>query len=152
MGNRSLAAALVAVVLLGVAGCGGDTEPDAGQVTASASSSSPAAPVQPAPGDHTLTVDGRPGGYELHAPPGYQPGRKLPLVVAVHYRGADPAMMRRMTRLNAKADAETSWSRTRAAAATRTSASSARWWSTWSRPGAPIPPGSTPPACRRAPR
>ncbi|MGN9778619.1 alpha/beta hydrolase family esterase [Micromonospora sp. H33] len=106
MGNRSLAAALVAVVLLGGAGCGGDTEPDAGPATASASSSPPAAPAQPAPGDHKLTVDGRPGGYELHAPPGYRPGRKLPLVVSIHYRGADPAMMRQMTRLDAKADAE----------------------------------------------
>ncbi|MER7460298.1 PHB depolymerase family esterase [Micromonospora sp. NPDC126480] len=105
--RRLLAAALTATVLLGPVACGGGTEPPrSGPSTATASSAPPAPPEKPAPGDHILALAGRPGGYELHAPPGYRPGQKLPLVVAVHYRGADPAMMRRMTRLDAKADAE----------------------------------------------
>ncbi|HEX2774506.1 MAG TPA: polyhydroxybutyrate depolymerase [Micromonosporaceae bacterium] len=45
-------------------------------------------------------------GFELHAPPRYRAGQKLPLVVAMHYRGGDVSTMRQMTRLDAKADKE----------------------------------------------
>ncbi|RKN42779.1 alpha/beta hydrolase family esterase [Micromonospora endolithica] len=102
-----LAAALAALTLLsGPAGCGaGDpTGPDGTAATAGGSPS--AAPEKPAPGDHRLTIEGRTGEYELHAPPGYRPGRKTPLVVAIHYRGADVKTMRDMTRLDATADRE----------------------------------------------
>ncbi len=106
--HRFLAVTTVAATILVTTACGGGEEasPEARPVTASASATPPAAVERPGPGDHKLTIEGRPGGYELHAPPGYRPGQKLPLVVAIHYRGADPAMMRRVTRLDATADAE----------------------------------------------
>ena len=106
--QRFLAVAIVATPVLVTTACGGgdETSPESRNATASASPTRPTAPERPAPGDHKLTIEGRQGEYELHAPPGYRPGRKLPLVVAVHYRGADPARMRQMTRLDAKADAE----------------------------------------------
>ncbi|MGN9813268.1 alpha/beta hydrolase family esterase [Micromonospora sp. BQ11] len=104
--TRCAAVTAALTLLLGAAACGGDDPPRRdGRADASASPSQPVVP-EPAPGDHRLTIEGRTGAYELHAPPGYRPGRKVPLVVAIHYRGADAAMMRAVTRLDAKADQE----------------------------------------------
>lgn len=106
-----LAAALLGIALV-AGGCsegGGSSTGGTPSPTPSASPTrSPRPPEAPAPGDHQLALelDGKEVGYELHAPPGYRQGQKLPLVVAIHYRGGDVASMRQMTRLDAKADKE----------------------------------------------
>jgi polyhydroxybutyrate depolymerase len=96
-----------AALALAVGGCGADTDQEPG--TAATSSAGPTQSAEtPAPGDHQLAMDwdGMNRTYELHAPPGYQPGQKLPLVVAMHHRGGTAATMREMTLLDAKADTE----------------------------------------------
>jgi len=115
---RVAASAAACLIVLVAGACGGGAagpppanQPSASQPSASQSSASPSRsprPVEsPAPGDHQLALDwdGQERTYELHAPPSYRPGRKLPLVVVLHYRGGDPAVMRAMTRFDAKADA-----------------------------------------------
>jgi polyhydroxybutyrate depolymerase len=108
-------AAVGAVLLafaLAASGCGratgGARAQDPSPTPSVSPSRSPRPPEVPAPGDHRLVLDhaGNDVGYELHAPPGYRSGQKLPLVVAIHYRGGDVASMRQMTRLDAKADKE----------------------------------------------
>ncbi|WP_155370248.1 alpha/beta hydrolase family esterase [Catellatospora vulcania] len=59
--------------------------------TPPAASPSPALslpPDQPGPGDHRLAIvhAGVKRDYTLHAPPGYQPGQTLPLVLVLHGR------------------------------------------------------------------
>ncbi|NUR70035.1 MAG: polyhydroxybutyrate depolymerase [Hamadaea sp.] len=49
-----------------------------------------------------LDVGGQTRTAQAHAPAGYQPG--MPLVVAFHYYRSDVDVLRRMTRLDAKAD------------------------------------------------
>ncbi|HEX7746199.1 MAG TPA: PHB depolymerase family esterase [Micromonosporaceae bacterium] len=107
----ALAAALLGSALA-ASGCGaggGGSAAESPSPTPSASpTQSPRPPEVPAPGDHKLVLDrdGSEVGFELHAPPRYRPGQKLPLVVAIHYRGGDVSKMRQMTRLDAKADKE----------------------------------------------
>jgi polyhydroxybutyrate depolymerase len=129
--RRFRSSTLVAAVLLAFAviagGCGpgaadaGRSGADEAGPSASASASlsaapsasaspsaSPRPPEAPGPGDHTLALDhaGTQVEYEVHAPPAFRPGKKLPLVVAVHYWGGDVETMRQMTRLDATADRE----------------------------------------------
>src|SRR5215218_9045925 len=68
----------------------------------------PAPAVSPAPGDHVLTMtwEGIERRYEVHAPAGYRPGVRLPLVVVMHYKDGSPTRMREMTKFDAKADKE----------------------------------------------
>jgi poly(3-hydroxybutyrate) depolymerase len=85
------------------------TAASAAPPTSAAPSSHPPRPAErPAPGDHDLylTWDGVERTYSVHAPPGYRPGARLPLVVVLHYRNGDTAVMRGMTRMDAKADRE----------------------------------------------
>jgi polyhydroxybutyrate depolymerase len=69
---------------------------------------SPRPPEAPAPGDHQLflTWGGIERAYEVHAPPGYQLGKAVPLVVVMHYADGTPATMRAMTLFDRKADKE----------------------------------------------
>jgi polyhydroxybutyrate depolymerase len=120
--NRRRSATLGIAVLLAftnvASGCGsGDGEspppppPPAASASPSASASptpSPQSPEMPGPGDHELALDhaGEQMQYEVHAPPTFRAGRKLPLVVVLPYRRADVETMRQMTRLDATADRE----------------------------------------------
>ncbi|MGN9774263.1 alpha/beta hydrolase family esterase [Micromonospora sp. H33] len=103
--RRATALVLAAVLTTGAA-CGGDPPSPAAPPSASASAS--AAAERPAPGDHRLTV--RHGGtdrtYLLHAPPGYDPGRPVPLVIALHFYPGSGEELREMVALDAKADRE----------------------------------------------
>lgn len=115
--SRRAAVGVVSLVLA-TGGCGSHdgSGPSAAPTSAMAASSSSAAsptpsvrpPEVPAPGNHQLamTWDGLERTYEVHAPPGYRPGHKLPLVVAIHHLRGDPVTMRQMTQFDAKADKE----------------------------------------------
>jgi polyhydroxybutyrate depolymerase len=95
---------MVMTVLLALVatGCG-----DAGR-SSSAPSAAPssAAPERPGPGDHRLTIDvgGVARTYLLHAPPGYDGGAPLPLVIAMHVYPGTGAAMRDLTGMDARAD------------------------------------------------
>jgi polyhydroxybutyrate depolymerase len=102
---------VVLTLIVAVGGCAskGGSEAGPAPATTSASARAPTRPPEvPAPGDHQLflTWDGKERTYEVHAPPGYQPGQALPLVVVMHYRDGTPATMRAMTRFDNKADTE----------------------------------------------
>jgi poly(3-hydroxybutyrate) depolymerase len=60
----------------------------------------------PSPGTHRLTFefDGTTRSYLLHAPPGYQPDKRLPLVIALHYYPGTGDQLRQLTGFDAKAD------------------------------------------------
>ena len=92
---------LVVSVVCGLllAGCG-DGRP------AATPSSSSAAAQRPAPGDHKLTLDvgGKQRTYLVHAPPGYTPGKPVPLVVGLHFYPGSGEALRDMIGMDAKAD------------------------------------------------
>ncbi|WP_251063775.1 MULTISPECIES: PHB depolymerase family esterase [unclassified Streptomyces] len=71
------------------------------------SSASPMAEV-PRPGDQTvmLTWKGKQRTYKVHAPPGYTPAKKLPLVIAMHPYPSTGAYMEQLSGLSEKADQE----------------------------------------------
>jgi polyhydroxybutyrate depolymerase len=107
--RSGLALSALAIGLTLVA-CGDDSDDAASQSSGGTSvtpSSSPAA-VTPAPGDHdlTLVVSGVSRDYLLHAPPGYDPSQKLPLVLAFHCMPCEPSDIEEMSNLSAKADEE----------------------------------------------
>jgi polyhydroxybutyrate depolymerase len=109
--RQPIGGALLLAVLALAGGCAlSGTSPAAssGPDTAGSTAASPLAPERPAPGDHQLAMawDGKQRTYELHAPPNYRPGAKLPLVVVMHYREGNAAKMRQMTKFDAKADKE----------------------------------------------
>lgn len=68
----------------------------------------PAGPTPPDAGDHELTLDhdGTKRRYAVHAPPGYKPEDRLPVVVALHYNPGDAKGMKALTGLDATADEE----------------------------------------------
>jgi polyhydroxybutyrate depolymerase len=107
--RAGLALSALAIGLTLVA-CGDGSDDAASQSSGGTSvtpSSSPAA-VTPAPGDHdlTLVVSGVSRDYLLHAPPGYDPSQKLPLVLAFHCMPCEPSDIEEMSNLSAKADEE----------------------------------------------
>lgn len=51
-------------------------------------------------------VDGATREYRVHAPPGYEPSRRLPLVLAFHCRPCDIDVIAQLSDLSAKADEE----------------------------------------------
>lgn len=112
--TRRVYAAVALLLVLALPGCAGESATErTGGATAEARPSAPVSrsprPAErPAPGDHRLALDwqGQEREYELHAPPGYRPGERLPLVVVLHYRDGTPELMRQMTRFDAKADRE----------------------------------------------
>lgn len=63
-------------------------------------------PVPLTPGDHhrDLTVGGRARSYLVHVPPGYDPKKPAPVVLAFHGAMMNGVMMARMMGLNKKAD------------------------------------------------
>lgn len=98
---------LAAFLLAGgfAVGCDGWTEPPNAQTSAAKTTGGQPSET-PAPGDHelALTWDGEQRTYQVHAPPSYDPARRLPAVVAIHFRGGDPAALRQTTGLDALAD------------------------------------------------
>jgi polyhydroxybutyrate depolymerase len=106
--TRSILAGLLAGVLVAFAGGCRSDDPAASPSTAPSTAPTLAPQPTPAAGDHraALIWDGLERGYELHAPPGFKPGSKLPLVVVMHYFPGDAEKMRQMTTFDAKADAE----------------------------------------------
>ncbi|MFI7425645.1 alpha/beta hydrolase family esterase [Micromonospora sp. NPDC049836] len=101
--RRTIAVLAGLVLAYAGAGCGGEREP--GHATPSA----PAAPAErPAAGDHRLTLShgGVSRSYLLHAPPGYDPARPTPLVIALHFFPGSGAAMRELAGLDARADRE----------------------------------------------
>ncbi|MCM0675894.1 polyhydroxybutyrate depolymerase [Micromonospora phytophila] len=101
---RRMVAVLTGLCLIVLAaGCGATAPTPA---TPAPSSSAP--PERPAPGEHRLTLrhGGAERGYLLYAPPGYDPGRPTPLVVALHFYPGTGSGMREMVGLDAKADRE----------------------------------------------
>ncbi|MBM7173178.1 polyhydroxybutyrate depolymerase [Streptomyces sp. G44] len=94
----------VAALLLPLTGCGSDgrgpTDPRPPK--------KPAAAEIPRPGDHrvTLSWQGEKRVYTVHAPPGYTPSAKLPLVIAMHPYPADGKAMAAISGLNSEADEE----------------------------------------------
>ncbi|WP_231605106.1 PHB depolymerase family esterase [Micromonospora sp. HK10] len=100
--RRTIAVLAGLVLAYAGAGCGGEREP--GRTPPSAST--PA--ERPAAGDHTLTLShgGVSRSYLLHAPPGYDPARPTPLVIALHFFPGSGAAMRELAGLDARADRE----------------------------------------------
>ncbi|GAA1555188.1 PHB depolymerase family esterase [Dactylosporangium maewongense] len=76
--------------------------------TKDAPPASPAATAAQGKGDHTLTVTvgDKERTFQLHVPPGYDPARTMPAVVALHHKPGSGATMRELTGFDAKADAE----------------------------------------------
>src|SRR5688572_31593342 len=95
-------AGCAALALVG-AGCSADPEPGATR-----SPSAPATTPVPAPGDHALTLasGGNTYKYLLHAPPGYDASKRLPLVIALHFYPGTGAQIRETTALDVTADRE----------------------------------------------
>jgi polyhydroxybutyrate depolymerase len=90
-------------LLLGLAACGGDPAPTASDgAPTSQGARTRAAAVRPAPGQHQLTLDhgGTTRRYRLHAPPGYDGGRPVPLVIALHPYPGDGLSMSEMVGLD----------------------------------------------------
>lgn len=77
-------------------------------LTACSDDAPPAGPTPPEAGDHELTLehDGKQRRYAVHAPPGYKPADRLPVVVALHYNPGDAEGMKELTGLDVKADEE----------------------------------------------
>jgi polyhydroxybutyrate depolymerase len=90
--------AVVAAVGLLLAGCGFEAR----------ASTTNQSPQSPRPGDHRATMmwDGKERAYTVHAPPGYTPRKKLPLVIAMHPYPSDGSYVAQLSGLNAKADKE----------------------------------------------
>ncbi|GAA2373174.1 hydrolase [Catellatospora methionotrophica] len=63
-------------------------------------------PDQPGPGEHSLAIahGGVKREYKLHAPPGYQPGSALPLVLVLHGQPGNSAGIEGQSGLNPIAD------------------------------------------------
>ena len=102
MVRRLVPAAAAVFVLLG-GGCGGGGTPS---VTPSSATPSSAPVVRPAPGDHKLTLDhaGKRRTYTVHAPPSYQQGTALPVVIAMHFSPGSAEAIQSMAGLDARAD------------------------------------------------
>ncbi len=96
---------LAALLLISLTGCGASS---AGPADSAATPEPTSSPEVPTPGDRVLnlTWDGLQRSYHLHAPPGFTPSTRLPLVVVVPYRGGDAEAMRALTSFDAKADRE----------------------------------------------
>lgn len=91
-------------LLLGLAACGDGPPAPA----ASGPPHATATPVRPAPGEHALTLDhgGISRRYRLHAPPGYDGTRPVPLVIALHPFPGDGMTLSEMVGLDALAERE----------------------------------------------
>lgn len=98
---------LAGLSVVAVTGCGGAEAQQAG-AAATLTAAPSRTPEVPAPGDHALTLawQGRERAYHLHAPPGFQPADRPPLVVVLPYRFGKVEDMRVLTRFDAKADRE----------------------------------------------
>ena len=102
--KRGAICAMSVGVLLALAACG--DEPPA--PAASGPPPTTAAAVQPAPGEHALTLDhgSLTRRYRLHAPPGYDGTRPVPLVIALHPFPGDGLTMSEMVGLDTLAGRE----------------------------------------------
>jgi polyhydroxybutyrate depolymerase len=95
---------LLAAACLTLTACGGSTP---GTTPPASTSPSPSAPT-PAPGDHALTLasGGNTYKYLLHAPPGYTPDKRLPLVIVLHFYPGTGTQIRETTGFDPIADRE----------------------------------------------
>ncbi|MFF0742398.1 alpha/beta hydrolase family esterase [Streptomyces sp. NPDC004111] len=99
--------ALVAV-LATLSACSSPTGKPPPQATSPKPQSPSLRPDVPRPGDQKVTMlwKGKERTYTVHAPPGYSPGKPLPLVVAMHmYPGTSDAIAA-LSGLSKKADAK----------------------------------------------
>ncbi|WP_260860349.1 alpha/beta hydrolase family esterase [Streptomyces cupreus] len=112
-GTTSLRGPLAAAALstaLCLTACSSD--PDSGKAGSATSEKSSPSPKQqrevPRPGDQSvkLTWKGTPRTYKVHAPPGYTPDKRLPLVIAMHPYPGTGDYAAQITGLTAKADKE----------------------------------------------
>src|SRR5438876_1685433 len=95
---RLVVCLVAAVGMAGAVGCDGPT----GERHSSGSASA----ETPAPGDHSLTLafGANTYTYLLHAPPGYTPRKRLPLVIALHFYPGTGAEVRETIGMDARAD------------------------------------------------
>ncbi|WAZ24505.1 polyhydroxybutyrate depolymerase [Streptomyces cinnabarinus] len=106
------AAALITALCL--TACSTDSEPESkpgsrGSTAAEKPSPSPKPQKEvPRPGDQSVELDwkGTPRSYKVHAPPGYTPDKRLPLVIAMHPYPGTGEYAELITGLTAKADKE----------------------------------------------
>jgi len=108
--RRTVALAMAVGLLLGLAACG-DERPETGTgapPSPTADQRPPAVTVPPGPGRHALTLDhgDTTRHYRLHAPPGYDATRPVPLVIALHPYPGDGQSMSEMVGLDALAERE----------------------------------------------
>lgn len=90
----------IALCVLAASACSADQRPPE-------PSASPSPAVEtPASGTHRLALDygGNKRTYVLHAPPGYEPSKRLPLVIALHYYPGTGNDLRELIGFDAKAD------------------------------------------------
>ncbi|WP_093611482.1 alpha/beta hydrolase family esterase [Streptomyces indicus] len=109
-GNPSLRAAVTAALLTltsVLAGCGSGSD-EKGGTPPKKSPKSSAPGVEPAPGDHTVTVKwkGKDRSYAVHAPPSYEKGAKLPLVIVMHPYPSTGTHVAKLSDMSTKADKE----------------------------------------------
>jgi polyhydroxybutyrate depolymerase len=101
---RRLPLLLTVVGLIGLAGC---STGSGGSPSEAATSGPTVAAVQPAPGDHTVKfiADGTERSYQIHAPATYGPGTAVPLVLVFHGSPGSPEEIRKLSKMDEKADA-----------------------------------------------
>ncbi|MGW7418435.1 extracellular catalytic domain type 1 short-chain-length polyhydroxyalkanoate depolymerase [Streptomyces sp. NPDC054863] len=92
-------------VLVAATGCGTDDKRPPPDKQPSASAPAPQ-PEVPRAGDQrvTMTWKGKQRDYRVHAPPGYSPAKRLPLVVAMHMFPGDGGKIAALSGLSKKAD------------------------------------------------
>ncbi|CCK27080.1 hypothetical protein BN159_2701 [Streptomyces davaonensis JCM 4913] len=112
-GTTSLRGPLTAVTLstaLCLTACSSESEPDSRDSAAAEKPSPSPKPKKevPRPGDQSVELDwkGTPRSYKVHAPPGYTPDKRLPLVIAMHPYPGTGDYAAAITGLTAKADKE----------------------------------------------
>jgi polyhydroxybutyrate depolymerase len=103
---------LLASVLLAASGCAGSgsrsrSGPSGGDGPGRAPSAA-AVRDRPGPGEHrlTLSVNGQPWPYLIHAPASYDGSEPVPVVLALHGRPSTPEAIRQTSNLDRKADKE----------------------------------------------
>ncbi|MET9519082.1 PHB depolymerase family esterase [Streptomyces sp. NPDC002994] len=94
----------VVAMLLSLTACGSDDakKPRKQRKPTAAARETPRPGVQKV----TMTWDGKKRVYRVHAPPGYTPGKKLPLIVAMHPYPSTGEFVAKLSGLNKKADKE----------------------------------------------
>lgn len=105
---KHILATLGIATVLTVSGCTSGSTPPAATESPSGAVAAALPPEQPGPGEHRLALmhDGHRRDYELHAPPGYQPGKPIPLVLVFHGNPGTSADAARFSEFNPVADSK----------------------------------------------